>query len=69
MLFAIYNFAVYKTLLNLRETSTDAMALWKANLPLPSTMGMPERNKDGVERYSFVIKIYGSGKRIKTLRF
>lgn len=69
MLFAIYNFAVYKTLVNLRETSTDAMALWKANLPLPSTMGMPERNKDGVGRYCFVIKIHGSGKRIKTLRF
>lgn len=41
------------------------MCLWKAILPLPSTMNTPEQNKDGVKRE----KIHGSGRWIKTLRF
>jgi len=47
------------------------VGLRKANLSLPSTMGIPERNKDGVERYFLfpVIKICGSGRWIKTLMF
>lgn len=55
---------------SLREISTDAMGSWKANYPLPSTMGMPEGNKGGMERYFFFcIKQHGSERRIKTLRF